>query len=47
MYNIVDAVQRVSFSEIILQESNGVRELWDIDFPVENLSIRRRNAKFG
>jgi hypothetical protein len=47
IYHIVDAVQRVSFNEIILRESNGFRELWDIDSPVENLSIRRRSAKFG
>jgi hypothetical protein len=44
--NIVDAVQRVSFSKIIMQESHGFRRFWDIAFPVENLSIRGRNAKF-
>jgi hypothetical protein len=47
IYNIADAVQRVSFNEIILRESNGFRELWVIDFPVQNLSIRRTNVKFG
>jgi hypothetical protein len=43
--SIVDEVQRVSFNEILLRESDDFRELWDIDFPVENLSMRRRNAK--
>jgi hypothetical protein len=46
-YNIVDEIQRVSFDEIILRESGSLRELWDIDFPVENLSTRRQNARFG
>jgi hypothetical protein len=47
MYNIVDMVQRISFNEIILRESHGFRELWDVDLPLENLPIRHRNAKFG
>jgi hypothetical protein len=29
-YNIVDGIQRVSFDEIILRESGGFRELWDM-----------------
>jgi hypothetical protein len=47
IYNIVDGIQRASFDEIILRESDGFRELWDIDFPVENLSTRRQNARVG
>ena len=46
-YTVVDLVQRVLFNEIILRESDGFKELWDIDFPPENLSTRRRNAEFG
>jgi hypothetical protein len=46
IYNIVDGIQRVSFDEIILRESGGLRELWDIDFPVENLSTRCQNVRF-
>jgi hypothetical protein len=30
IYNIVGAVQRVSFNEIMLRESNGFRELWEV-----------------
>jgi hypothetical protein len=32
---------------MILGASDGFRELWDIGLPVENLSMRRRNAGFG
>jgi hypothetical protein len=32
-YGFVDVVQRVSFNEITLRESDGFRELWDVDFP--------------
>jgi hypothetical protein len=46
-YGMVDGVQRLSFNEITLRESEKFRELWDIDFPLENLSVRRRNARFG
>jgi hypothetical protein len=45
--NTDDGLERVSFSAIILRESDGFKELWDIDFPVENFSIQHRNAKFG
>jgi hypothetical protein len=44
---MVDAVQRLSFNEITLRESDGFRELWNMDFALENLSVRRRNARFG
>jgi hypothetical protein len=47
IYNIVGGIQRILFDEIILRESGSFRELWDIDFPVENLSRRRQNARFG
>jgi hypothetical protein len=43
---MVDGVQRLSFNEITLRESEGFKELWDMDFPLENLSVRRRNARF-
>jgi hypothetical protein len=45
--NIVNEIQRLLFDEIILRESGGFRELWDIDFPVENLSTRHQYARFG
>jgi hypothetical protein len=45
-YGMVDDVQRLSFSEITLRESEGLRKLWDMDLPLENLSVRRRNARF-
>jgi hypothetical protein len=44
---MVDGVERLSFNEITLRESEGLRELWDMDFPLVNLSVRRRNARFG
>jgi hypothetical protein len=44
-YGLVYGVHRVSFNEITLRESNGFRELWDVDFPLGNLSSRRRNAR--
>ena len=46
-YEMVNGVQRVSFSEMKLRESVGFRELWDIDFPLEGLSVRRQRSKFG
>jgi hypothetical protein len=46
-YSVVDAVQRVSFDKMTLRESEGLKELWDIDFPVGNLSPRRQSSKFG
>jgi hypothetical protein len=32
-YGLVDWVHRISFNDITLRESDGFRELWDIDFP--------------
>jgi hypothetical protein len=46
-YSVVDGVQRVSFDEMTLRESEGLKELWDIDFPVGNLSPRHQSCKFG
>jgi hypothetical protein len=46
-YTTVAEVQRVLFDEKKLRESKGFRELWDIAFPLENLSARRRASKFG
>jgi hypothetical protein len=38
---------RLLFDEEKLRESTGFRELWSIDFPLDQLSVRRRNTKFG
>jgi hypothetical protein len=38
---------RLLFNEEKLRESTGFRELWSIDFPLDQLSVRRRNTKFG
>jgi hypothetical protein len=46
-YSIVDWVQRVSFNDMTLGESQGFKELWEIDVPVGNLSPRRQSFKFG
>jgi hypothetical protein len=43
---IVAGMQRVSFSERTLRERKGFRELWDMDFPLENLSVRHRTTPF-
>jgi hypothetical protein len=32
--SVVDGVQRVSLDGMTLRESGGLKELWDIDFPV-------------
>jgi hypothetical protein len=40
-------ITRVHFDEIRLRQSPGFRELWAIDYPPENLSARRRGARFG
>jgi hypothetical protein len=46
-YGMVDGVQRLSFNEITLRERQGFREFWDMDFALENLSLRRRNSRLG
>jgi hypothetical protein len=30
IYNVVDGIQRLSFDEIILLETGGFREFWDM-----------------
>jgi hypothetical protein len=46
-YTTVALVQRVLFDEKKLRESDGFRELSDVDFPLGNLSARRRVSEFG
>jgi hypothetical protein len=46
-YSVVDGLQRVSLDEMSLRESEGFNELWDINFPVGNLSPRRQSSRFG
>jgi hypothetical protein len=38
---------RLLFNEERLRQSEGFRELWSIDFPLDQLSSRRRNTRFG
>jgi hypothetical protein len=44
-YSLVDGVQDVSFDEMTLRESEGFKELWDIDFPLGNLSPTHQSCK--
>jgi hypothetical protein len=37
-YSVVDGVQRLSFDEMTLRESQGFEEVWEIDFPFTKLS---------
>jgi hypothetical protein len=46
-YSVVDEVQRISSDEMTLSESEGLKELWDIDFPLGNLWPRRQSCKFA
>jgi hypothetical protein len=46
-YSVVPKVQRVSFGEMTLCESEGSKELSDIEFPLMNLSPRRSICTFG
>jgi hypothetical protein len=46
-YSVVDGVPRVSFDEMTLRESDSFKELWDIDFPLGNMSPRRQSCKVG
>jgi hypothetical protein len=45
-YSEVYGFERVSFDEMTLRESEGLKELWNIDFPVGNLSPRCQSCKF-
>jgi hypothetical protein len=38
---------RLLFNEEKLSERAGFRQLWTIDFPLGQLSTRRRSARFG
>jgi hypothetical protein len=44
-YSVVDGVQRVSFDDRTLRESQGFKEAWDIHLPVGNASERRQSCK--
>jgi hypothetical protein len=46
-YSVVYGVQRVSIDEMTLRESDGFKELWDIDFLVGNLSPRSQSCNVG
>jgi hypothetical protein len=41
---VIDIIVRIHFQEIHLRESPGFQELWEINYPPENLYTRRRNA---
>jgi hypothetical protein len=45
-YSVVHGLQRVSFDEMTLRERKGLKELWDIDFRLRNLSPRRQSCTF-
>jgi hypothetical protein len=38
---------RLCFREEILRATPAFREIWALDFPLEKLSLRRQNTKFG
>jgi hypothetical protein len=38
---------RLRFDEEKLRASPGFRGIWSLDFPLEKLSVRRQNARFG
>jgi hypothetical protein len=38
---------RLRFGDDKSRASPAFREIWSLDFPVEKLSVRRRNARFG
>jgi hypothetical protein len=46
-YLAVQAVQRLSFDEMTLRESEGCKELWHIDFALAKLWPRRAICVFG
>jgi hypothetical protein len=46
-YSVVDGVQRVSFDEMTVRDSHGLKELWNIDFRLAKLSPRLQSCKFG
>jgi hypothetical protein len=46
-YDITETPYRLLFDEQKLRQSRGFVERWDRDTPLESLSTRRRQAKFG
>jgi hypothetical protein len=46
-YSVVDGIQRVSFDQMTLRESEGLKEPWEIDFFLGNLSPRRQICRLG
>jgi hypothetical protein len=46
-YSVVDGVQRASFDDMSLCESESLKELWDIDFRLAKLSPRRQMCTFS
>lgn len=46
-FDVTQTPYRVIFHPEKLQESKGFKELWDIDFPLDALSTRRRRSPFG
>jgi hypothetical protein len=46
-FNINTEPYTLAFEEEKLRQSGGFREIWDLNFPLENMSARRRRSKFG
>jgi hypothetical protein len=46
-YDISESPYRLLFDEEKFRQSRGFMELWAQDTPLESLSTRRRQAKFG
>jgi hypothetical protein len=46
-FHDIDDLRHVLFGEATLRKSPRFRELWMIDYPLEKLSVRFRNAKLG
>jgi hypothetical protein len=46
-FDVRNVPYRLLFDEIKLRESAGFRELWSVDFPLDQLSGRRSIIRFG
>jgi hypothetical protein len=46
-FDVKSVPYKLLFDEIKLRESAGFRELWSVDFPLGQISGRRRIARFG
>jgi hypothetical protein len=46
-FHAIDNIICLHFDEIRLRESPGFQELWEINYPPENISVRRPNGQFG